>query len=288
MTEDSTNNPLKDLFNTSNSVLIILPPDPTEDILLSGISLHLSLVSSQKKSQIGCSSFVSSNQTILGINEVKESIGNKNLQITFDYNESNLDRIDYEGFGNGKFSLVIKPKVGCPTPDSSTVRYNYSGAEADLVIVFGVNSLEELGPIYADEKNFLDQAKILSLNTTGAEASFTKNMFHLANTSFGELIGFLLQRINLTPSSEASSNLLTSIYSFTKNLTTNITAETFSLISFLMKSGGNLPLQAAPQNAFARPNFFNKPADSQPVPTDWTTPKIFKAGQLPIEPADKY
>ncbi len=289
MEEDLKNNPLKQLFNSANSVLVLLPPDPGQDLLSAGLSLHLSIKSSGKSSQIGCGSNLESYSQINGLNEVLESIGNKNLQITFDYLEQDLEKVDYEVSADGKFSLLIKPKSGSPVPDSHKVKFSYSGADADLVIAFGITSLEELGKFYADEKKFLDNAKILSVNTTSQEASYTANMFHLANTSFAELTCLLMKRVSLSLSPEAASNLLDSIFQNTDKLTSpRMTADTFSTISFLMKNGAKLPFQTIP---FMSPNspkppYFEPPLSNpflkqqplqDPIPSDWKAPKIFRA-----------
>lgn len=271
--EDEANiNPLKKLFNSVNSVLIILPPEPDIDMVSAGLSLHLSLFSLGKKSQIGCGNMVTEGPNLFGVKDIASSVGNKNLQIIFDFPEDHLEKVDYDITPEGKFSLLIKPKTGYSIPDVNGIKFSYSGADADLVIVLGINSLEELGKIYADEKNYLDNSQILSLNTIGTESKFTPNMFHLANVSFSELVCLLLQRIEVTPTVEAASNLLNTIYLSSSNLTSpKMTADTFASIAFLMKNGGKLP-QVQPVSPLTPP-FFEPPMD-------WKSPKIFRAGDL--------
>lgn len=321
------------LLESAKSVIVILPGDPSADMVSAGLSLHFSLLSAGKKSQIGCGSEVHVSPGILGAGEIVDSIGAKNLIISFNYHEDDLEKVDYDVRPDGKFYLLIKPKAGAPVPDVSNVKYSYSGAVADLVITLGVNSLEELGKIYADEKAFLDQATILSLNLTPRPASFTEHLLHQSFNSFAEQITVLLDKAGFKPSPDAAKNLLTSIYSETKNLTSpRMTADTFSAISFLMKQGAKLPNQPAFATRFAPPAFFepplvptlsdqsfeeesfsvgqeeiplpleeNQPAAAElpidriglppldtlppdlvgqtiePVPQDWTQPKIFRA-----------
>ncbi len=285
MNDELNNNSLKDLFNTTNSFLVILPPEPDQNLLSAAVSLHLSLRFSGKQSQIGCSTPLAESG-ILGQSEVVETIGNKNLHISFDFLETDLNKVDYEVDSYGKFSIIINPKDGANPPDSSKVKFNYSGAAADLAIVFAVSSLEELGPIYAQEKKYLDDTKILAINNSPVPIQFTNNIYQgTPRSDYSEVVTTLLQRVGLKPSPEASTNLIKSTYLSTKNLTTaNTTAETFANISFLMKNGGHLPTgpTAPPDHAFARPTDF---APSFPgtapsvIPTDWQIPKIFKGGQ---------
>lgn len=300
----------KKLLDSANSVIIILPGEPTPDMVAAGLSLHLSLKASGKRSQIGCGSEVQIDPKVLGGNEITDSIGANNLVISFDYLEENLEKVDYDVRPDGKFYLMIKPKAGAPVPDISNVKYSYSGAVSDLVITFGVNSFEELGKIYADEKSFLDEAKILSLNLSPRPATFTPHLLHRSAGSFSELVTELLEKSDLKPSPDAANNLLTSIYTETKNLTgVRMTADTFAGIAFLMRHGAKLPGKQAFAPRFSQPAFFESPVGAirespasippstpsdedgiplppeedsspEPVPADWTRPKVFRATDL--------
>lgn len=285
--------PTGKLIESSGSVIIILPPQPSEDQISSALSLHLALKDSGKNSQIGCGSEVEVDQKIFGASDISDSIGSKNLVISFDYSEDDLDKVDYDAREDGKFYLLIKPKPGSPVPDAGSVKFSYSGAEADLVIVLGINNLEELGKIYAEEKNFLDNATILSINNNVQPVTFTKNVLQKQNCSFAEIVAHLLESTNLKLNSQPAMNLLNSIYEETDNLTSSkITADTFSSLAFLMRSGARLPNQQIFVPRFSQPPFFEvphapeSPSDIKPeedprqVPLDWKQPKIFRAGDL--------
>jgi len=306
----------KKLLDSAQSLIVVLPPDPSADMVSAALSLHLSLKASDKKSQIGCGSEVQVASNLQGAHEIADSIGARNLVISFNYHEDDLEKVDYDVRPDGKFYLMIKPKENAPVPDVSNVKYAYSGASADLVITFGIGSLEELGKIYADEKKFLDEAKILSLNISPKPTSFTPNLLHQTSGSFSELVAVLMEKISLKPSPDAGKNLLGSIYEETKELTSpRMTADTFSAIAFLMRHGARLPNQQAFVPRFAQPAFFETPSDPNvpeeaeegnlstgeeeiplpseenlpadqadistgPVPKDWTKPKIFRATDL--------
>ncbi len=259
----------KKLIQSASSLIVALPPDPSSDIVSAGLSLHLSFIASGKKSQIGCGTQVHVDPKLVGAQEIADSIGAKNLVISFDYHEDDLEKVDYDVRPDGKFYLMIKPKAGAPTPDVSNVKYSYSGASADLVITLGINSLEELGKIYADEKNFLDEAKILSLNITPRPVQFTKNLLHQSANSFSELVSELVEKTELKISGDSAKNLLSSIYEETKSLTSpKMTANTFSSISFLMRNGARLPNQQAFVPRFSQPTFFEAPHAPSVIPTE--------------------
>ena len=278
------------IITLSQKILVLLPPEPTEDQIIAALSLHLSFESAKKQSQIGCANLSHTAGNISGIERISDSVGNRNLIISFDYKEDYLDKVDYDIRDDGRFYLVIKPKDNSPVPDTSAVKFSYSGASADLVIVFGVNSLEELGKIYSDEKYFLDSAKVLSLNISPRPSSFTENQLHLPLGSYAEMVTSLLEKMAINPPSEAASNLIMGIYQATQNLSSRkISADTFAGLAFLIRAGGALPGQ---QTSFlgklTPPPFFEIPPmmpsaapdeDAGPIPTDWKKPKIFRVGE---------
>src|SRR3989338_802334 len=198
----------KDEVTSAKSIAILLPPDPDSQIVSAGLGLYLSLVGSGKQVQIGCASQIRvENAELFGVDQIKNSIGNQNLVISFDFKEENLKKVDYDVDENGKFMLLIQPQPGSPAPDTSTINYSYSGASADLVFVLGVNSLEELGKLYADEKAFLDKAKIVSLNQTSKPSNIASLALHTqATTCLSETVGFLLKSWQINPTADAASS----------------------------------------------------------------------------------
>jgi len=234
---------------------------------------------------------------LFGVDQIKNSIGNQNLVISFDFKEENLKKVDYDVDENGKFMLLIQPQPGSPAPDTSTINYSYSGASADLVFVLGVTSLEELGRLYADEKAFLDKAKIVSINLTAKPSANAAIALHTgAATCLSEVVGFLLKNWEIEPTADAASNLLSVLGTSTNQFTSpKVTADTFETIAFLMRHGGHLgrsPLSNTSRfGAFPPmmpPTFDDElppPAFGQSfppvprIPSDWKKPKIFKSGQ---------
>jgi len=277
---------LKENLNKSSSILVLLPPEPDEVLVSSGLALYLSLKNSGKKIKIGCSKL--NNPGV-----IKTSIGNKNLIINFQFKEENLDKVDYDVDDQGNFQLMVKPKDGCPAPDSNSINYTYSGASADTVIVLGINSLEELGKLYSDEKKFLDQANIVSFNKDSRPPGFATHNFHTNSaTSVAEIVSFVLKKTKTKPTNEAANHLLKEIYSTTNNLNTpRVTADTFEIVAYLLRNGAKLPtaipsprttnftppvssLPAAP--VFDHPTPINQIPPAQ-VPSDWKKPKIFRS-----------
>lgn len=264
-----------DLVAAASSALIILPPDPNSDLVASGLSLFLTLKNAGKSVQIGSSNPLKvDNSHLYGIDQVKTSVGNQNLLITIDFKEEQLNKVDYDFDQNGKFILMIQPKAGIPAPDSSSVSFNYSGANADIVFVLGINSFEELGEIYASEKSFIDNAKVISINNSVKPNTVGSLQFNSAKTlCLAELVTGLLKSWGLTPTEDAATNLLTQISSTSNNFSSpKVTPSTFELIAFLMRSGGHLspsPLNTSSRFGAFPPSPFGVPTfddDYEPTP----------------------
>ncbi|OGD71016.1 hypothetical protein A3A84_02910 [Candidatus Collierbacteria bacterium RIFCSPLOWO2_01_FULL_50_23] len=271
----------KEELTAAKSVAILLPPDPSTDLVAAGLGLYLSLSDAGKQVQIGSGSQIRvENADLFGVDKIKNSIGNQNLVISFDFKEENLKKVDYDVDENGKFMLLIQPQPGCSAPDTSTINYSYSGASADLVFILGVNSLEELGKIYADEKSFLDGAKIVSLNLTAKGSNMTTMAFHNnAASSNAEMVGYLLKAWDINPTADAASNLLTTISTSTNQFNSpKVTADTFEVIAFLMRHGGNLG-----RSPFAGSSRFGAfpPSGLRPFMGPDMTPPTFDDDELP-------
>jgi hypothetical protein len=276
----------KDL-NQSSSILVLLPPEPDEVLVNSGLALYLSLKNTGKKIEIGCSKLDNPGP-------IKTSIGNKNLIINFQFKEEDLDKVDYDVDDKGNFQLMVKPKDGRSAPDSNSISYTYSGANANMVIVLGINSLEELGKLYSDEKKFLDKANIVSLNKDSRPSSFATHNFNTNSaTSVAEIVSFILKKTKTKPTNEAANHLLKEIYSTTNNLNTpRVTADTFEIIAYLLRNGARppmitssravnftppvSPLPIAPAPVFDHSTPLNQIPPAQ-VPSDWKKPKIFRS-----------
>lgn len=276
--QDIINSFKKDL-SQSNSVLVLLPPEPDELLVNSGLGLYLSLKNLGKKTQIGCSK-------LNNPGPIKSSIGSKNLIINFQFKEENLDKVDYDTDENGNVQLMIKPKSGSLPPNTDNISYTYSGASADLVIILGINSLEELGKLYSDEKRFLDQANLASLNKDSRPAVFASHNFHTNSaTSIAEIVSFLLKKTKTQPPKEAADYLLKEIYSTTNNLNSpRVTADTFESIAFLLRHGAQPPLTnfTPPVPPLPAAPMFNQPVSLNQIPparipSDWKRPKIFRS-----------
>jgi nanoRNase/pAp phosphatase (c-di-AMP/oligoRNAs hydrolase) len=233
--------PAAQALKDANSYLILLPPEPSKDLVAAGLSLFYILSSENKPVQIGCSGPIKiDSENLSGLEDIQTTVGNQNLQIAFDFAESDLEKVDYDVDPNGKFILFIKPKTGHRPPDIKDVKFSYSGASSDLVFVLGINSLPELGKLYADEKSFLDSAKIVSIKTALQPSQFAALSLFQPASSVSEIVATFAKQAKLHLSADAANNLLTAISEATRHFSSKATADTFEIIAHLIRSGATL------------------------------------------------
>lgn len=302
MFNSDTISSLKQKFPQTRSLLILLPPQPDPEIALPAISLLLSLEKAGKQIQLGCSDTSNlQNQNFPHLDRIQSDVGHKNLIINFKYQEKHLDKVDYDVDDQGNFYLLIKPRKNSPAPDTSKIKYSHSGVDADLVFTIGINSLEELGRIYSEEKDFLDQADIVSLHQTNKPAHFANFNLHQSDFSgIAEIIASLLSHLNIAPTKEAATLLVSRIYFDTNNLTASVvSAQTMKTLAYLMNHGGKfsseflLPTPAFPSTP--PPIFSSPPSNQQPsitedewqpptpseIPPEWKKPKVYRSSSHP-------
>lgn len=288
MTQSKNIPALKEKISRAKSILLLLPPQPDPEVALSAVGLMLTLQKAKKQVQLGCSNVSNlQDQNFPHLKEIVPSVGSKNLIINFKYNEKKLDKVDYDIDDQGNFSLLIKPKKGSFPPDTSKIKYSYSGADADMVFTFGINSLEELGKLYSEEKNYLDQADITSLNHSKKKALFANFDFHNHQLSgIAEITASLIRHLKIPPNQQASSLFISRIYLDTNNLTQgSVTAETMETLGFLMRHGGKFSsssiLSTPPLETNSVPVFSSPPpienTPLSPVPSEWKKPKIYRS-----------
>ncbi len=136
-----------------------------------------------------------------------------------------------------KFYLTIKPKKGFSPLSDKNVEFSYTGAEADLVIVIGVNELDSLGEFYFGYENLYNQAAIVSINKY--ETEFGNIKFDASQLScYSEFVFQLISSLDLFVSSESATNLLRGISEETNNFSSfSTTANTFEVVAKLMRAG---------------------------------------------------
>lgn len=231
----------KTVFDQSQTILIVYPPDALRDHLLAATALYKTIqVQTDKKVQLlAPRSLAEYEPDIAYLSETKTDVGHKNLCIAFDHNENAVDKVSYHvDEVNKKFYLTIKPKEGSAPLSHEAIEFSYIGADADMVILVGVDDLLALEQVYVGYENLYQNTALISINSY--ETTFGSMKIDTTGySSTSEYVATLLNDLQLAIDAESATNLLAGIDEETAALTTiTATPNTFEMVAQLLRNGG--------------------------------------------------
>ena len=279
-------NSFKNIIDSANSVLILLPTKPYFDQVAAGLSLFLA-IRGAKDVSIACPNpmLVEFNR-LIGVNKITQELGNKNLVIRFsDYQASSIERVSYD-IENGEFRLSVIPKPGNNPPVKEQVNLSYSGVSADCVILVGGTN-ETHFPAISSKDLAGAKAMHIGVKTLSLPEGVEILSFARQSSSVAELAYNILKDAGYDIDPDIATNLLMGIEAGTNNFSSNyITADTFGAASELMKMGGkrqagevrrNFPQGSIPQAEELRSGEAEK---KEEPPKEWLGPKIYKGSNI--------
>lgn len=298
-------NSFSSLVSSAKHILVILPSKPYFDQVAAGLSLYLSL-SDQTDIEVFCPTPINvAFNRLVGVNRIKNEVGNRNLAITFPgYEASNIEKVSYD-IENGEFRLDVVPKVGFSAPEKEKINLSYSGVSADLVVLIG-GADETHFPLLSEKD--LEKAKIVHIGTRVLAGNSGRGIMSFAKpgSSVSELIASLIKENGLELYADIATNLTIGIEEGSNHFeSSEVTPETFEIFAYLLRNGGQRLPKKVPTNTFPpgaipmKPYVVSKPTQAppggagqvleqvenkeQPVenpPSDWLQPKVYKGTSI--------
>lgn len=272
---------LKTKLGTAQTVLLSIPENPSQDVVASALALYLSLIQSGKTVSIVASTApVVRDSHLVGLDKITTDVGGANLVITLDVPENYVDKVTSNTEG-GHLNLIINPAKGVAPITEANVKFGYSGAAADLVVVIGAADLKDVGPLAEKEIELFKTERIA--NISNQVGSFGAINITDPSSSCAELITALLKELALPIDIDIAGNLMQGIEAATSGLSSpNMTADTFEALAVLYRTGARrTPVSAPTQTARIvadMPIIDHGAPDTKVVETpkeDWTRPKIY-------------
>jgi hypothetical protein len=265
-------NSFKTLVTSAKSVLVLLPKEPTFDEVASATSIYLALKEQEAKEiNVFCPSpmLVEFNK-LVGVNKIKQELGNKNLAISFaNYNPQGIEKVSWD-IDDGTFKLTVVPKVGVTPPNQDQIIVSYAGVAADQIILIGGQDENSFETIKSED---LKDAKLthIGIHQININGKVIASLAEAAS-SISEVTANILKRSNYKIEADLATNLLMGIEETTHSFTSElVTADTFSLVAELLRSGGKRSV-----GRDVAPTFPMSQGMPTSVPSSWTEPKIFK------------
>ncbi len=239
MTTAESFSTIASLLPTAQTVCVFFPANAAPDVILSAVTFGLGLRSLGKNVTISSPGPIGDRlQPFTGIAEVTSELGNKNLDVSFPYQEEQVDKVSYHiDEENKQFHLVIQPRKGERPLDPSAVEFSMSGAEADLIFTFGIDKLEDLNQLYIGYEQLFENTSVISVHTYETAYGAIK-VTTTGSASYAEVIAYLLQELQASIDPEMATNLLAAIESATQTFKSlAVTAQTFEIAGKLLAVG---------------------------------------------------
>lgn len=289
-------NEVRGLMQTAFNVLIALPVNPPVDILSASLALMLSLQKNGKKATIVCETPVKvESANLFGIGEVKNTllqIQEGNLIITLGgvvdpatQKPPALESLDWYPTGpdlNVVFKVIQGQKF-----QPTHITPHHENSSFNIIFAVGVSSLDQIGSIYQNNQNIFSQTYIVNIDNSAGNSQFGKtNIVDTSASSLSEMLGDIIPSLQLSLDPDTATNILTGIFAATGNLQAdNVSADTYMVVSSMVKSGGQKPaLAKAPAGEAPTTNIPVNIPVAQPVTDQQTSPtpgfdlsKVFNA-----------
>lgn len=233
--------PLANALSKAQNVVCFIHPQATYDAVVAAVSMAEMIDKSGRSASVVCEAEMRPEyEQLKGVNKVSQQLGNRDLVISFDYSEEQVDKVNYNvDEANKRFELIITPQRGGVALDPSTIQYRQAGLAAEVVILFGFHSFDELGQYYIDEKYIIDGAFTIAITQSKVPA-FAK--FHVAlqadGLSYSEWAFYTVRQLQLGDvQGEIATGILSGIEYSTNRLVNVSNARTFETLAQLMNSG---------------------------------------------------
>lgn len=256
------------LVDKNTSFSICLPANPTVDSVAAGVGLYVVLNKLGKNASVACANFApSSFANIIGADKVQNKIasGGNNLTISFPYTEGSIDKVTYNIEGNF-FNLLIQPREGFQKIEPSQVKYAYSGAKVDVMIILDAPTLNTLGELYTGNQEYFKGHDIVNIDRHLTNANFgTLNIVEKKSSSTSEIVLKLVAQLNTQIDRDTATNLYSGIVAATNNFTAySVTPDTFEATAYLLKLGA--VKKASPAQPINQPAPLRRPLIPQQSP----------------------
>lgn len=246
--------PIKLNIESWKEILVVTSQNANIDRLAASLALFLGLQKMGKKVQIATEANLTVGQTqLFGIGE----IGNRFPQLKGGDMTLNLENVVIDSgpdagkvpalekldwFPEGKDLKLVFHVIPGQRFEPSNVGVSYAHGKFDAILVVGASSLDNLGRIYAANKQTFTSAEIINIDNQAQNSQFgAVNLVDLAAGTVSEMMVGFLNHLGVGMDQDSASNILIGIYNATHNLSQKVTAETFLAVGQAMQVGGKNP-----------------------------------------------
>lgn len=227
----------------AQSVVLFVHPQATYDALAAALTLRLAFQAKGKQAAVVCEEPLRvEHSALIGVDSVATEPGNKDLVISFPFENDQIEKVSYNmDEANKKFDLIVTPKPGQPHLDTSRMEFRKAGLSTDLTLLFGYHSFAELGAVYEQEQNAIASSYTVAI-TQSEIPTFAAMHLQLQpdQLTYSELAFFLIKQLQIAEvDAEMATNSLAGIeYGTERFQSQTLNPRTFETVAELIRLGG--------------------------------------------------
>lgn len=283
-------------LTSAQNILIVLSSEISIDKLAAGLSLFLSLKQFGKNVSIVTEGIIRvGHSDLFGVGQVgSQIIATKGGDLTItlggivspDGKVPALQNLDWAPTGAEKKDLKLTFHVMQGQKFEPTfITPNFEGGGFELIFVLGAENLNVTGGIYANNPQIFASSQIINIDNQETNSKFgTTNIVDSQASSLSEIIGQVIQGLNIPYDNDIATNILSGIFDATTNLASEkVGAETYEMVANALKVGGKKPVinisSSMINNIPQTPAATDVPAENIPINTSpgFDLSKIFNA-----------
>ncbi len=181
-----------ELADKSDSVLVCLPKNPDGDTIASSLGVFLILEKLGKKATLVCQTAIPENFSFLPAsqNVIHKLEGIKEYVISLGVERKNLEQLRYE-VNDHQLNIFITAKNGDLEKrlENESVKLEPARFKYDLIIILGVQDIENLGGVYDDNSELFFETPIINIDHHPSNEYFGKvNLVEITASSTAEII----------------------------------------------------------------------------------------------------
>lgn len=201
MIDQAQTDKFQEILGLSKNILVIFPETKDLDLFLATYCFYTFLVAKYDARLLSPKfkqKIPGELRELIESKKIETELGKENLLMSFPYEEEQVDNVSYYiGKQDHRFYLTIKPKKGVKPIDSSSVEFSYAGSQADLLILCGVEDLENLEQLYFGYENLYKAANNHLVTFNNFIPDFgSLNLDISPSISYCEAIFYLLKNLD--------------------------------------------------------------------------------------------
>jgi phosphoesterase RecJ-like protein len=229
---------LSKILNSAKHILVIGPENPSVDVVSTAAAWSLFLLNKKKRvdvvmtGQVPKLKFISKKVECL---DQIETMGK--FKILVDTTKTKVKQLSYD-VKDEYLEIDVVAKQG--TFKASDVKTINDGYRHDLIICLGVTSLQMLGKVFLEHRNFFDQTPIINIDRSIANDNFGQlNVVESTATSLAEIsYGALHKHLDKDIATVLLGGMIAATNSFQSP---QVTPQTLELASQLIIKGADRP-----------------------------------------------